>query len=131
VFFCHPRFGYVTSRTINVRLNGRFLERVTPMMSPRVNDTFSRTPGTARFRRGPYPVARMRVSPQRAAESPHRASFVNTYARKTSDRACANWCVLYPGYLNTPTRGRFTGATHEGRANVVAEKPAERMDTPK
>jgi hypothetical protein len=73
----------------------------------------------------------MDVSPQRAAESPHRASFVNTYACKTSNRACANRCVLYPDYLDTPMEGRFTGATPEGRANVFAEEPAERMDKPK
>ena len=58
-------------------------------------------------------------------------SVVNTSSRKTSDRACANRCVLCPGYLDTPMRGRFTGATPEGRAKVVAEEPAERMDKPK
>jgi hypothetical protein len=74
---------------------------------------------------------RRSVSPQRPTDSPHPTSVVNFYACKTSDRTCANRCVLCPGYLDIPMRGRFTGATPEGRANVVAEELAERMDKPK
>src|SRR5438093_6462274 len=38
--------------------------------------------------------------------------------------------AVCPGYIDTPMMGRFTGATPEGRAKVIAEEPVGRMGKP-
>jgi NAD(P)-dependent dehydrogenase (short-subunit alcohol dehydrogenase family) len=38
--------------------------------------------------------------------------------------------VVCPGYIDTPMMERFTGATDQGRAKVIAEEPVGRMGTP-
>src|SRR3954468_8893907 len=38
--------------------------------------------------------------------------------------------AVYPGYIDTPMMGRFTGGTATGRAKVIAEEPIGRMGSP-
>jgi NAD(P)-dependent dehydrogenase (short-subunit alcohol dehydrogenase family) len=75
------------------------------------------------------PGRRRRGLPRVDRPGRHRPSRTRAAAL---DYAAQNIRVnaVYPGYIDTPMMGRFTGGTPEGRAKVIAEEPIGRMGKP-